>query len=101
MLPVTGTLPTVEATLFTVNSVKGAELEWIQCVNGAVTTATVQFWVTVRGIKAALTPPVPAEVGTLVDALSDKPVLRIPKDATISGRASVAGATFLISGREL
>ena len=101
MLPVTGTLPTTEATLYTVISSRGSTIELVRCVNGGAGQSVVQLWTTVRGLKAALTPPTPTDIGTLLDAVSDSPVLRLDKGATISGVATLTGVTFLISGVEL
>lgn len=101
MLPITGSIPTTEASLYTVPAIAGARLDWLQAENAAAGQAVVQFWLTVRGVKAALTAPVPLASGSLMTVIEASHSLRLSKGCVLSASSSVVGVTYVIAGEEL
>jgi hypothetical protein len=97
MLPVTGKLSTSESTLYTVPVGITCALKWLQAVT--VTSGSVQFWLTARGTKSAITPPVAITPGSLMNVLEGTE-LRMSMGNSISGKSSVVDTDYLIAGTE-
>jgi len=99
MISLAGYLVTTEQTLYKVY-LAFSKIDALQAVTPLTAGASVQFWITVRGVRIPYIPLVSLDANVLMDVLEGKPPLRLEKGAIISGLATTTGVAYYISGEE-
>lgn len=98
MLPIAGTLPTTEGTVYTVPGGVKARLTWFSLDNQTASALSVYLRATVSTVQGALTPAMTLQAGAMTD--SEPIELWLRQGDSIQGYASASGVKYLFTGEE-